>query len=604
MASASADMADADVAAARLTRIAVKTDALCLQHMLVWARRGFQVFPIAMVVTYLAYEDGAGPWAIVWLAVWIVWQARVYRLAGRLQRQTEQPPAQSLVIMTGLFARTGILNAALMPLFFLRSTDVVLLWVSFLMSFLGGGVVLSAVGIQRAWLSYAGPLVVVMTVGWLWRGGAMGHVMVYVMALSVPFALMSVRGQRREFAELVRLLDDNEVLSASLKAERDRAEAASESKTRFFAAASHDLRQPLHALSINATTLDLVARRSGDPLLTELSQGIGSALRQSRGLLDGLLDISRLDAHSVALHPAPHDVAALLEAVRNEFAALAEQQGLSLEITAEPLWVMTDADQLLRILGNLVDNAIKFTPSGGVRLLARGGQDGTVIVSVSDSGPGIAEAERERVFEEFYQIGNPSRDRAQGLGLGLAIVRRTARLLDIPLDLICEPGRGACFELSLPAASAVSALPGPANDSDIGRPLCVLMVDDEPETLRSLCTYLREVGWTARGVATGDDAERALADGFRADVLVVDFRLRGETGQDVIARLRVREPALPAVIVTGDTAAQRLRTLSGLATTVLHKPIDGARLARALTEAVEASALGAPAPVQTVQEEG
>jgi signal transduction histidine kinase/CheY-like chemotaxis protein len=604
MASASADTADADVAAAREARIAVKTDALCLKHMLVWARRGFQVLPITMVIAFLAFKDGAGLWAVAWLAAWIVRQALVYRLSGRLQRQSEAPPAPSLAIMTRAYAYAGILAAAVMPVFFLRSSDVILLFVSFLLSFQGGGVVLSSSGIQRAWLFYAGPVVGVMVFGWFWHGGAMGYAMAYVMAISFPVALRSIRAQRKEFGDLVRLLDDKEILSASLKAERDRAEAASESKTRFFAAASHDLRQPLHALSINATTLDLVARRSGDPLLNELSQGIGSALRQSRGLLDGLLDISRLDAHSIDLHPAPHDVAALLEAVRDEFVALAEQRGLSLDIDAERLWVLTDADQLLRILGNLVDNAIKFTPRGGVRLLARRASDGRVIVSVSDSGPGIAEAERERVFEEFYQAGNPSRDRSQGLGLGLAIVRRTARLLDIPLQLICEPGRGARFELSLPAASAAAALPMPANECSIGRPLSVLMVDDEPDALRSLCTYLREIGWTARGVASGIEAERVLAEGFRADVLVVDFRLRGETGQDVIARLRLRQPALPAVIVTGDTAAQRLRTFSGLAATVLHKPIDGARLARALTEAVEAGAVGALASHRSAREDG
>ena len=110
--------------------------------------------------------------------------------------------------------------------------------------------------------------------------------------------------------------------------------------------------------------------------------------------------------------------------------------------------------------------------------------------------------------------------------------------------------------------------------------------------------------WTARGVANGDEAERVLAEDFCADVLVVDFRLRGETGQDVIARLRTRNPALPAVIVTGDTAAQRLRTLSGLAATVLHKPIDGARLARALTEAVDAGPVSALAPVQSERANG
>jgi signal transduction histidine kinase/CheY-like chemotaxis protein len=587
MASPSADPADADVAAAREARIAVKTDTMCVKQMLIWARRGLLVLPIALIITYLAFEEGAGLWAIAWLATWVARQAWVFRVAGRLQRQPETPPAQSLRMMTRSIALNGILAAAPMPVFFLNSTDVVLLFVQFLFSFQAGGVVLAAAGSQRAWLSYAGPVIGVMVLGWLWHGGALGYVMAYLLATSVPFALMAIRAERRQIGDLVRLLDDNESLSASRKAERDRAETASESKTRFFAAASHDLRQPLHALSINATTLDLVARRSGDPLLAELSQGIGSALRQSRGLLDSLLDISRLDAHSVALHPAPLDVAALLTAVRDEFAALAEQRGLSLEVDAEPLWVMTDADQLLRILGNLVDNAIKSTPRGGVRLLAERAPDRRVIVSVSDSGPGIAETERERVFEEFYQVGNPSRDRSQGLGLGPAIVERTARLLDIPLQLVCEPGRGTRFELSLPAASAGAALPVPANESAIDRPLSVLMVDDEPDALRSLCTYLREIGWTAHGVASGDEAERALGEGFRAEVLVVDFRLRGETGQDVIARLRTRQPGLPAVIVTGDTGAQRLRTFSGLEVTVLHKPIDGARLARALTEAVE-----------------
>jgi DNA-binding NtrC family response regulator len=152
--------------------------------------------------------------------------------------------------------------------------------------------------------------------------------------------------------------------------------------------------------------------------------------------------------------------------------------------------------------------------------------------------------------------------------------------------------------LSLPAAAAAAALPVPANETGIGRPLSVLLVDDEPDALRSLCTYLREIGWTARGVGSGDEAERALGEGFCAEVLVVDFRLRGETGQDVITRLRTRQPGLPAVIVTGDTAAQRLRTFSGLAATVLHKPIDGARLARALTEAVES------APRQRTPEHG
>jgi signal transduction histidine kinase len=414
---------------------------------------------------------------------------------------------------------------------------------------------------------------------------------------------------------LVRALDINETLSNELtverdraQAERDRAEAASASKTRFFAAASHDLRQPLHALSINATTLDLVARRSGDLLLKEVSQGISSALRQSGGLLDGLLDISRLDAHAVKLHLASHDLGAMLEGVREEYAALAVQHGLTLQVDTgaaqgrDAPWVKTDADQLVRILGNLVDNAIKFTRQGGITLSVRrnpaGHEDaGRVWVCVSDTGPGIAEAERERVFEEFYQVGNPSRDRAQGLGLGLAIVKRTAALLEIPVRLLSQPGHGTTFELSLPGACAPAtrrsattgqipqnALPVTADlaDREGAKALSIMLVDDEPEVRTSMCTYLRQIGWLAQGVASGAEAEQALAEGFVADVLVVDFRLRDENGLDVITRLRARYPTLPAVIVTGDTAARQLREFDSLAVSVLHKPVDGDQLARAL----------------------
>jgi CheY-like chemotaxis protein len=275
---------------------------------------------------------------------------------------------------------------------------------------------------------------------------------------------------------------------------------------------------------------------------------------------------------------------------------------------------VTDVDQLTRILGNLVDNAIKFTRQGGITLSARRdpadheslGRDNTghenvdwVWVRVSDTGPGIAQAEQERVFEEFYQVGNPSRDRAQGLGLGLAIVKRTAALLEMPIQLVSEPGQGCTFELSLPAAAAPDLPmppsasgpadrgdPGEPGDQGAGEPLSVLLVDDEPEVLMSLGTYLRQIGWSAQGVASGREAEEVLANGFQADVLVVDFRLRGETGLDVIERLRARWPALSAVIVTGDTSPLRLREFDGIAASVLHKPVDGRKLARALQRAV------------------
>ncbi len=618
MASTLPDAALPQAQAALEARINERTTALCLEQLLAKGRLIYVFVPCAMLMAYLAANEGELVWALVWLTAMIARDTYAYFQLNRL-RQTPLRPTAAVVREIGLgFVAAGIITVALLPVFFARSNNIVLLTVMALVAVHISGAREMAGGIVRVWLGYGIVTFGALIAGWLWRGGILGLATAATVAALFPVTVFVIQARRREMLNLVRVLDANETLSGALAnerdratAERDRAEAASASKTRFFAAASHDLRQPLHALSINATTLELVARRSGDPLLKEVSQGIASALRQSSGLLDGLLDISRLDAHAVKLHLAPHELGAVLEGVREEYAALAEQHGLSLQVDMGAAkgqgapWVMTDVDQLARILGNLVDNAIKFTRQGGITLSARrdsAGRENTgrVWVRVSDTGPGIAQAEQERVFEEFYQVGNPSRDRAQGLGLGLAIVKRTAVLLEMPVRLLSEPGHGTTFELSLPVVAPDLPMPLPASgptdvgdptypgdpgDPAAGKPLSVLLVDDEPAVLMSLCTYLRQIGWSARGIASGREAEEALADGFQPDVLAVDFRLRDETGLEVIERLRARCPALPAVIVTGDTASERLREFDGIAASVLHKPVDGKKLARALRDA-------------------
>lgn len=631
MASTLLEASTQESTATREALINERANVLGLEQLLAMGWLVYAFVPCALLMAYLAADEGELVWALVWLAAMIGRDIYAYFQINRLRKASLSPTAAIVREIEWGFVLVGIITVSLLPVFFARSSDFSLLLVIVLVVVHISGAREQAGGMLRVWFAYGVVTFGALIAGGLWRGGVLGLATAGVMAALFPLTVIVIQARRREMLNIVRLIDDNETLSRDLtnerdrvKAERDRAEAASASKTRFFAAASHDLRQPLHALSINATTLDLVARRSGDPLLKEVSQGISSALRQSTGLLDGLLDISRLDAHAVKLRLAPHDIGAVLAAVREEYAALAAQHGLTLdvELGAEPgaelgvdldaeldaagakpaLWVLTDVDQLVRILGNLVDNAIKFTREGGIRLAALREDSssekwGRVLIRVSDTGPGIAAAERERVFEEFYQIGNPSRDRAQGLGLGLAIVKRTAALLEIPVRLVCEPGHGTRFELSLPAAGAQEAghspaaghipqvdLPGPADlgGQEAAQSLSILLVDDEPEVRASMCTYLRQIGWLAQGVASGAEAEQAVAGGFKADVLVVDFRLRNETGLDVITRLRALYPALPAIIVTGDTAAQRLREFEGVAERVLHKPLDGKSLARAL----------------------
>jgi len=260
------------------------------------------------------------------------------------------------------------------------------------------------------------------------------------------------------------LREELQALRESLQRER----AASAAKTRFFAAASHDLRQPLQALAINASALALLAQRQADARISRLAADIDQALRQTNQLLDSLLDLSQLDAGVLRPVCVALDLRHWLHGVAADFAPLAAQRGLSLQVLppagrpapdAAALQVRTDPDLLRRVLHNLLANALKFTTQGGVTLQPGLAADGRVTVAVVDSGVGIAEAEQARVFEEFHQVraaapqaaaGSAPLGRPAGLGLGLAVVRRITRLLAIDLALSSRPGEGTRVVLSWP----------------------------------------------------------------------------------------------------------------------------------------------------------
>ncbi len=585
--------ADAIDPASREARVERRISERRVALMTLYSRRLPAVYIGYIVIAVIAVRQGLHLWPWVWLAC--TGAVMVYRwMLGRRveQMQSIEERIAALPKLVNGFTLNGLTTAPIVPLAFTAADNFTPLLVGIML--VAGCAVgaASVAGSQRAFMGFCSLTFFLMAVGWAWRGDTLGIALSIGIVTMYLVLLGSVRDHGRNMKELMGLVEDNARLSDAVEAERDRAEAASEAKTRFFAAASHDLRQPLHALSINATTLDILAQRGTDPLLKEVSRGIGSALRQSSGLLDGLLDISRLDAHSIDATLAPHDIGALLRAVRDEYVALTTQRGLGLELRLpdEPLWARTDDDQLMRILGNLVSNAVKFTERGGITLAARHEPDGRVLIEVADTGAGIPADQRERVFEEFYQLGNPSRDRAQGLGLGLAIVRRTAALLQLEVTLDSETGRGTTFQLRLEAAEAPSGDAAHDGAAPIrvadGRALAVLLIDDEAEVRSALGTYLDQFGWSVQAVESGAAAERVLRSGFVPDVMVVDFRLLNETGVEVIDRLRLLHPALPAVIVTGETAPARFVELSATATRVLHKPVAGEVLARTLQDVV------------------
>jgi CheY-like chemotaxis protein len=308
--------------------------------------------------------------------------------------------------------------------------------------------------------------------------------------------------------------------------------------------------------------------------------------------------MSQLDAGAVKVNWIHIDLRRLLTDVYETSLPMAAERGLELRLdiddTAGPLWVRTDVDLLKRVMRNLVGNALKFTDEGWVGISAQScgpTADGYVALRVVDSGPGIPLDEQDRVFEEFYQLGNLERDRSRGLGLGLAIVRRIANLIDAQVALTSTPGQGCSFAIAVPATA-----PGPAglawpdeapSHSAAGQALDVLIIDDEPLVRDSLCMLLNAIGWQVRTAAGLEDAQLILDAGFVPQGLVIDFRLRaGASGLDALTALRKRGYNCPAVLVTGDTEPSRIAEVRAAALPVLYKPVDGLQLAGLLRSLV------------------
>jgi CheY-like chemotaxis protein len=388
----------------------------------------------------------------------------------------------------------------------------------------------------------------------------------------------------RTLVDALELRFRNAALVGDLRAQKAIAEQASLAKSRFLASASHDLRQPVHALGMFVGALrGLKLPARGRTLVAHIDASVAAM----DSLFTSLLDISRLDAGVVEARLQPVAVLPLMARVCRDLSAEAAAKGLELVLAPTTLVVVSDPVHLERILRNLIGNAVRYTAHGRVLAGARREGRDRVRLEVWDTGPGIDEAHRDAVFEEFYQLGNPDRDRSKGLGLGLPIVRRLALILGHGLSLDSRPGRGAVFRLSMaraaPGEALAAAATAPAASLE-AQPSVVLVIDDE-SAIRVGMTELLS-GWGHHALAAAD-AEEALAltarAGVRPDLIVSDYRLRGEDGIAAIHRLRGVFGDTPAILLTGDTAPERLREAEASGYPLLHKPVAHGRLRAAVT---------------------
>ncbi|MES3021475.1 MAG: ATP-binding protein [Pseudomonadota bacterium] len=392
---------------------------------------------------------------------------------------------------------------------------------------------------------------------------------------------------RRQADELAFVNDELNVRLDELALRKDEAERASAAKTRFLAAASHDLMQPMHAVGLMVGILE--ARiRSGEE--SALIGKVQAAVHSMESLFSGLLDISKLDSQSVKVELRPVRLQDLFDFVGTNFGPLASEKGIGLRVAPCRRAVLSDPVLLERILGNLVTNAIRYTAAGKVLVGCRRAGD-TILLRVRDTGIGIAAGFQTQIFEEFFQIAPHGRNGSQGgLGLGLSIVKRSADLLGISMRLESVPGRGSLFELALPllplfaagapGAPALAANAGAAQHAQRLQGAFIVVVDDDQDALYAMEQLFTMAGChVVAGVSSG--ALRAQLRGHlrTPDLIVTDWRLgTGDNGLHVIEGIRRDcEQMIPALIVTGESAQPGAAALPAHCL-LLRKPIGPARL--------------------------
>ena len=578
----------------------------------VWARQGRRVpYPVALCALVMAMMLGrqVSPWlSIGWLG--LAWGALAlrYTVLGRLPQMHTVSIQRRLHGATALAALNGLVFGASIAFAHYLSDYQRMVQTILLLGLCAGSVAVTA-GYQPVLLAFVLPVTLANSLAWFTGSGgvhAVGWIEAMVGILILGFAWILIglaRDVFRVFGESVAIRQQQVATNHHLRLALQQAESAMQAKTRFLAAASHDLRQPMHALSLFSAAL---MKRPLDAASTDIARHMDLAVQSLAAQMDAALDISKLDAQALPVHAEVFALSPWLARLCQEMQPAAQRKGLILSLDtpcpklADGAFVDTAPALLARVLRNLIDNAIKYTERGRVSLhIERHGAGGDVWrVVVRDTGCGIARAEQVRVFEEFYQVGNPEHDRAKGLGLGLSIVSRLVDLLDLHLDLQSAPGEGSSFSISIAAVETL-ARPAPEPTAAIQRTvhlppaLRVLVLDDEEPVRLALSAVLGGLGCEVMMAAT---TREALVKGLlrHPDIVLTDLRLRGaDDGISAVRSLRGALPGLPAVLISGDMTAERRAEARAVGLALLQKPVREDQLLRAMQDALAERAVWA-----------
>lgn len=533
----------------------------------------------AIVMGALMWQR-VGHWLIMsWVAAGMVPVFTNYVLIRvyRRQQPTRRNVRRSANYFTATLLVMGVVWGSTAILFFVPQSAFLQLFVLvYIAGFLAG-----SAAVLSYWLPafYANALTVtVISTTYMASKGTPEHLGIALISVLYFCVInMVARNQNRMAREAISLRFDNVELIEQLRQQKDVAEQANIAKSKFLAAASHDLRQPLHALGLFVAALSEPRALQESPSIV---LNINRSLAALEGLFNALLDISKLDAGIVKPEIRDVSLAPLLDRLSSEYEAQARTKSIAWRYHPQDVVVRTDIVLLETVLRNLIGNAIRYTARGEVWLdCACEGE--LVAIEVGDTGLGIPAAQHRAVFREFFQLGNPERDRTKGLGLGLAIVDRLTALLGHSLEMRSTPQVGSTFRVVLTLGDAAAAsVVEPAMEAAIPEelPLRVLIIEDELHVQEAMTVLLQSWGHEVVSVVSADEALLGAAPA--PDVIIADYRLREDrTGIDAIRQISdFWGTPIPSLVVTGDTSPDRLRQAQQSGLAFLHKPVSPGKL--------------------------
>ena len=475
---------------------------------------------------------------------------------------------------------TGILAGVAFILFFSENSFANLVVMVLVIAFSVGSTTLNVYWLKSTYY-VAIPAIGLAAIRIALEGG-IEHIGLAILLIFFLLAMLKLAKKSNKSAlDTIRLQIENFDLYKDFQEQKELAEKANIAKSKFLAAASHDLRQPLHAMGLFASLLE---KELDNDKQKNLFNNVTRSLDALRELLNTLLDISKLDAGAVEKNLVSFYLNKILNRLATEFESEAKEKSLSFEYTSTNAVVHSDPALLELILRNLLSNAVKYTEKGGVKISVSEA-NGMIKIVVLDTGIGIPQDKQQEIFQEFHQLDNPERDRTKGLGLGLAIVKRLLGLLNNTIEIESNPKGGTIFRLTVPTGDENKVKNASAEkniiDNSMLHNISVVLIDDEVHIREGMKNILEEWGCNVLIAASENEAlnEIKLSD-FKPKAIITDYRLRkNKTGTQAIQAIRdVTGSEIPALIITGDTAPERLREARASGHALLHKPVQPAQI--------------------------